>query len=141
MLQHKRKLTHKNSEKKKSKCGRMEQVGQMYAKNHYLQIGNWYFCHFLVLCSTLHSLTFFFLCLLFFPPFFSSFLEIDSGKRTLAFFFSIMFSQPLVLAHVKILRPISNSDILNYLSCQEPIEMTSINAQHKYCHHSEFQPV
>lgn len=41
----------------------------------------------------------------------------------------------------RILRPISNSDILNYLSCQEPIEMTSINAQHKRCHHSEFQPV
>lgn len=33
-----------------------------------------------------------------------------------------------------ILEPVSNSDILNYPSCQEPVEMTSINAQHKHCH-------
>ena len=41
----------------------------------------------------------------------------------------------------RILGSISNADILNYLSCQEPIEMTSINAQHKHCHPSELQPV
>lgn len=41
----------------------------------------------------------------------------------------------------RILGPISNSDILNCLSCQEPIEMISINAQHKHCQLSKLQPV
>lgn len=37
-----------------------------------------------------------------------------------------------------ILGPISNSDILNYLSCQDLIEMTSINAKHKHYHPASF---
>lgn len=37
--------------------------------------------------------------------------------------------------------PISNSDIHNHLSCQEPIEMTSIKSLHKCCHPWELQAV
>lgn len=100
------------------------------------------FWHFLALGSILFFFFFFFSFPFFLISFHISFLrgsrqwEENTSCLLLQYFpkhcFWLMF---------RILGSISNADILNYLSCQEPIEMTSINAQHKHCHPSELQPV